>query len=375
MMIHHIILFSLVLLIINLSNTSHISSKNAKSEILLKKRRTNKEFNAVLQAKAMKERYFNLSDSFLATRKPFLIGTFINATKPISKSLLHSNIAKMRGIADFAIIVYDGDSSDIADLCYANKEQVSAIVHCRRALISYVPGYRVIPKPLLYNELIHYLPNYRKTMLIDEDISLQSFNYSEFMSIWDCAFYSIVPHPPLVVQGLIAQKTQFYNFVHYRTWKESSNLSHVIAAETDFIEQQIPVFDSFFLLWFIEHVMSYTYMDSLVLESDWGSDGYWCAAAVPFAHHVYDVKNVSTYIPCALIIGTSPFHHMNTHSLSTKKGTFGKYVQTGRKISGIWKQLFPSWKSFTTDPTWEVSGSRMSSGLNKSCPLKYGPIK
>jgi hypothetical protein len=369
-----IFLLSLLLLIISPSNTSHISSKNAKAEAL-KKRRTNKEFNAVLQAKAIKERYFNLSASFLATRKPFLIGTFINATKEISKSLLLSNIAKMQGIADFAVIVYDGDSAAISELCYPNRIQNSAIIHCRRALISYVPGYRVIPKPLLYGELVHYLPDYRKVMLIDEDISLKSFNYSEFMSIWDCAFYSTAAHPPLVVQGLIAQKTQFYNFVHYSTWKESSNLTDVIVAETGFIEQQVPAFDSFFLLWFIDHVMSYTYMDSLVLESDWGSDGFWCAAAKPFAHHVYDVKNFSTYIPCALIIGTSPIHHMNTHSLSTKKGTFGKYVQTGRKISGIWKQLFPSWKSSPTDPTWEVNGYRLSYGLNSSCPLNYGPIK
>jgi hypothetical protein len=332
------------------------------------KRKTNKEAVAIEQAKLLKLR---LRDFHGKQRKPLLIATFVNASKPLTRTNLWSNIEKMGEIADFAIVIYDGDSPSITKLCYPLEfyNNSEAIVHCKRAVISYIPEHKIIPKPLLYPDLLHYLPDYNRTMLIDEDISLVNFNYTEFMTLWDCAFYPL--QPPVIVQGLVTPRTQAWNFVHWSTWKRG-NRSHVMASATDFIEQQIPAFDSLFLMWFIEHVMSYTYPNAVKHETDWGSDGFWCAAARPFANHIYRVKHPSKYIPCALIAGTSPFQHLNTKALPKSKT---KYLKSGKLVTSVWRRLFPSWDADWEDPAFEQFGYPRSYGIHRNCTLRHGPIE
>lgn len=338
-----------------------------------KKRRANKEIEALHHAKRLKDRLRNV---YLGShRKLLLMGVFMNATSLIARDTLYLNLQKLSYLADFAIIIYDGDEKAISSVCNVNDTSIlDKIVHCRRAAISYSPGHRVIPKPLLYPELIDYLPNYKKTILMDEDISLQEFNISEFLSIWECAFYPLPP--PLIAQGLVNVNTQFYPFVHYDTWHLSSNVSSVIATATDLVEQQMPAFDSLFLLWFIQHVMVYTRSESLRLETDWGPDGFWCGSVRAFAHHVYEVKKPSEMIPCIIVVGTKPFHHLNTRSLNTKKTKFGKYVIAGLKASASWKKFFPLWKTNWEDPSFLETSYQYSYGIRRECPyLQFGPIR
>jgi hypothetical protein len=56
---------------------------------------------------------------------------------------------------------------------------------------------------------------------MDEDISLIGFNYTVHSKFWNCAFY---PDPsPLIVQPIIAESNQFFNFVNYNTWQSVNN--------------------------------------------------------------------------------------------------------------------------------------------------------
>jgi hypothetical protein len=337
----------------------------------LPKRRTNKEALVIENAKALKHHFQKLK---LSNRKPFLIATFINATRSDSRNNLYENIRLLGNHADFAVVAYDGDSVAMGQLCYPEGENetiVTHIIHCKRSVISYLPDHRMIPKPLLYPDLLHYLPDYERTMLMDEDMSLIKFNYTEFMTLWDCSFWPL--EPPLIVQSLIVQRTQAHRFVHWGNWKQYPNRSEVIASSSGFIEQQVPAFDSLFLLWFIENVMSYTYTTAVKFESDWGADGFWCAAARPFAIHVYKVPYQLKYIPCALLTGTSPFMHLNSRTLPKIRM---KYLSSGQTLTRLWVHLFPTWFiSEKLDPLNETANFLRSYGISKRCPLRHGAIR
>ena len=247
--------------------------------------------------------------------------------------------------ADFAVILYGGDPTEIQSLC-AFSTRKDAVIHCKRSQITFSSEHSTFPKPLLYQDLLNYLPEYSKTMLIDEDISMKDVNMTDFLLTWKCAFYP--QSPPLVVQGLIYEPSQAYSFLHHGTWR-AENLSSVLATETNFIEQQIPAFDSIYLLWFIESVISNILEDSLKYESDWGADNFWCAAAKDFAAAHWQYRE--NFVPCALLTQTPPFHHLNSHAIAGKRQTYRTYKQYGRKMMAVWRHFFPSWYADIADPT------------------------
>jgi hypothetical protein len=249
-----------------------------------KRPRINKEPFVLDKAREMMIHY-NLSQP----RYPLLITVFMNASSARSVKIIKDNIVTVsrktspllsnsklnisstaHSLLRFAIVFYGGNPNEIRIIC-DHPELSPFIVHCKRAIVSYSPLHSTIPKPLLYPEVLHVLPNFRKVMFLDEDISLTEFNYTSFMSIWDCAFAPNQP-PPLVVQALIRENTQFYDFVHYSSWKNDTTevkRSNVIASAAGFIEQQIPAFDGFFLTWFIQYIISWTYSEAMNTESDW----------------------------------------------------------------------------------------------------------
>lgn len=341
-------------------------------------RKKNKEIVAIEAAKEMREKH-RLHTPTLAS-KPLLIATFMNASKLPSRVLLFNNIYRTYEQADFVVILYDGDHQAVTRFC--NPKNIhppafASVIHCRRATVSYSSRHRFIPKPLLYTELLPYLPRYRKTMLLDEDISLSEFNINEFLAIWDCAFYP--SHPPMIVQGLLAEPTQYFPFVHYSEWQKHGNLTSVIASGTDFVEQQMPAFDSMFLFWFIEHAMVYFLSAAFHYETDWGADGHWCSAARSFAHHYYGIKyglpNNQQYVPCALITGTLPFHHKDTRSLNWLKANYDAYHAAGTSVVELWRSYFPSWKveyedPIHIDPTKSFRPYRKSYVIPNDCPLQ-----
>lgn len=209
--------------------------------------------------------------------KPLLCGTFIRAST--AASTIISNVLLMKHSCDWVIVIYDGSVEFENKICQPLLKQAN-VVHCKRAEFPISNKPRVIPvytltdvikstqtnnnintnskgltsvsatgtssskvvlaepigsvaKTVLYHDLLPYLPSYQRVFLLDEDISLMGFNVSLAMSIWDCAFKT----PPLVVQPLVYEKTQFFPFVHKSMWRKK--LRDVYASAVGIIEQQV----------------------------------------------------------------------------------------------------------------------------------------
>ena len=124
--------------------------------------------------------------------------------------------------------------------------------------------------------------------------------------------------------------------VSWTAWKAHANNSTVVGAESKFIEQQVPAFDSRFLFWFIEYVLAHWLEQFLQFQSDWGTDGVWCDAADGFAREVgwVDPKNL-WFTSCALLANTRPFHHLNAHTLSSKAKNKRDFSSKGTIPQGV----------------------------------------
>ncbi|KAJ1442671.1 hypothetical protein B484DRAFT_414719, partial [Ochromonadaceae sp. CCMP2298] len=139
-----------------------------------------------------------------------------------------------------------------------------------------VPKKTMVPKSVLYRELLPYLPAYKRVFLLDEDIHLEGFNYTRFERTWDCAF----PHPPLIVQPLIFESSQDLDFLNANAW---STKRTVLASGVAYIEQQAPLMDSVFFEWLVKRVLSRTVDAALTGGVDWGANRLWCNAAKMYA--------------------------------------------------------------------------------------------
>jgi len=81
---------------------------------------------------------------------------------------------------------------------------------------------------------IHCLRNQR-VFLLDEDLSVTGMNFTSLLRIWDCAF-SPLP-PPLLVQPLISESTQLFDYVNKNSWQVGGR-SGIIASSVGLVEQQ-----------------------------------------------------------------------------------------------------------------------------------------
>jgi len=148
----------------------------------------------------------------LAHRKRLLCVSFVTAD-PTTLSLLSQNMGIMEGHCDWAVVFYEGSTADISTFCSKASEAIhgtsqhsqrkhNTLVHCKPApdsanhqeiffpfLNGKLDHERVpIPKSVLYQELLPYLPHYRKVFMMDEDTSLQGFSIERFLQVWRCSF-------------------------------------------------------------------------------------------------------------------------------------------------------------------------------------------
>ncbi len=132
--------------------------------------------------------------------------------------------------------------------------------------ITIVKDSHTIPKTVLYRELLPFVANYKRLFLLDEDVSLMGWNSTKLFMIWDCAFQQ----KPLIVQPLVAEDTQYFDFVSHRVWRNRPEGENVIASASGLIEQQVPMFDAVFFEWFLRRVLAQTRMYALMFGVDWG---------------------------------------------------------------------------------------------------------
>lgn len=366
---------------------------------------------------------------------PFLCVTFLNSSIAMSRRILTNNIVASENSCDWVIIIYSGSSNDLS-YCKALKssskthlrsrsattdsrrklEQFSTspkfknIIHCDGTKQERDFGMKVMPKSLLYSELIPFLPYYENTIIMDEDISLEAFSFKEYLTNWKCSFRSS-PLPPLISQPLVAGVRQIYPFVNYENWQsflesyryktntelsfnvhrrnEDITMEHypdpindyfdklpdsvthsrralslsshqpvcdcpckrryfakpntiLYAVESNFVEQQIPVFHSEFLKWLIEFVMGPARVFFRKTQSSWGIDNIWCSAAYQYAKEILKI-DVKDFVPCALIINSPPIFHRDGKTISTKRSNWQKFFKNGEMLLNAYTTLFPTW--------------------------------
>jgi hypothetical protein len=230
------------------SKSSKSSSKENWKGSKLGTRAYNKELEVIELAKAdyliasQAESYFK--------RKLLLCVVFM---RPSATTLVTRNLARLGKSCEWAFVFYDGTDQEINKFC--NDSSVQTVVYCKLASQALANkksleiSRRAIPKSVLYRELLPYTSAYQRIFLMDEDISLLDFNSDKFLQIWDCS----LPHqpPPLIVQPVIAEPTQYFNFVWQKTWQHTG----YVAIASGLVEQQVPFFDAIFFEWFVKRVL------------------------------------------------------------------------------------------------------------------------
>lgn len=307
------------------------------------------------------QKFYQLSKSKLKSRprRGILCATFIQAkNNSVPVKLAFANMNLTASFCRWAIIMYRGSDADVKMLCdEANRREGNRLVRCARTqkAIDFSPNktntQKAVAKSILYRDLLPVLPDFERVFLIDEDISLQNFDFEKYLKIWNCGFFP--NKPPLITQPVIAESTQDFVFVNADYWRGTG----VIAAGSGYVEQQAPFFDAVFLEWFVRFVLVYTIEKVLSVGADWGMDHIWCGAAQAYAHRVigWPSAPVTVVVPapntvsngtgtvagvgtvagagaglrmrasiegvsnaCGLIVGTV-VNHKNFHSMSTKR--------------------------------------------------------
>lgn len=331
-------------------------------------------------------------DGVNATRNhSVLCVTFLSYDhKPIQQFL--SNLKSTVNHCDWALVFYDGDVAKIEKLCeslatviaqgrvstgnssssvLSDRRTRNADVYalnvttsvrlCQRAPVSMnrrkveitTPDGSVtkqnlsIPKSVLYQELLPVLPFYNNTFILDEDISLGSFDIADFMLTRRCAFWP--DEPPLVVQPLIKQDTQYFPYVHLSAWMRYSKLhkgQQPLAATVGLVEQQVPFFHTPFLEWYIRSVLGVVTHIALELGVDQSLDKTWCRAAHMYRKMVLNDSTALKNSGCAVVIGKAGVHsvsHTNSHSLQNKKANRKVYAEKAAVVNQYYESYFPHW--------------------------------
>lgn len=311
--------------------------------------------------------------------------------KPIQQFL--SNLKSTANHCDWALVFYDGDVAKIDKFCeslatviveggvgagnssssvlsnahrrFSNADSyalnaTTSIRLCQRAPVSMnrrevkitaadgavMKQNLSIPKSVLYQELLPVLSSYNYTFILDQDISLGSFDIAGFMLTRRCAFWP--DEPPLVVQPLIKQDTQYFPYVHLSVWMRYSKLhkGRPLAATVGLVEQQVPFFHTPFLEWYIRSVLGVITHIALELGVDQSLDKTWCRAAHMYRKVVLNDSTAQKNSGCAVIIGEDGVHsvsHTNSHSLQNKKANRKVYAEKAAVVNQYYESYFPHW--------------------------------
>lgn len=346
--------------------------------------------------------------------KLLLCSTFIKADYK-NLEVLYSNMNLMRDQCDWAIIFYGGDDDLMNLFCSAaTKDMIEYISvtnkmiklndtynshrlplrvpSCKKAEAShqpkisipigdgvYVKQYLSIPKSVLYQELLVLLPHYHIAFLMDEDISLKGFSFTRFVRKWACAFWPNIA--PMITQPLIAESTQYFEYVHEQVWKvdlqHKKRYSKAIAATVGLVEQQVPIFNAAFLEWYIKRVLINIKDVALKNGVDQSIDKTWCKAAEMYMKYVLrDLSSRKNY-GCGIIISTPPVHHGNFQSLSNKRANRDLYREKAQIVNNYYKKLYPNWVlediTRTISPIDGIYGKnyQIIKHINQSCVHEY----
>jgi hypothetical protein len=256
----------------------------------------------------------------------------------------------------WVIMAYSGSKSLLDKFCSSSTHASVTIKLCTmytlQNMTELIPItaqkhklYSFVPKALLYPYLSPYLHKYKRLWLLDQDIALfRGFNLSSYLCHLDSL--AIDNTPPLVSQPLILESTQDFKELNYNYWQSSKfrfkTNKTIIAASSRYIEQQVPMFDSSFFLWFLESLIYPFQVPIAILKNGWGIDTVWCAAASDYLKYAL---NRNRSIACAILISGRPINHLNTKSISLKREKGKLFWALGSAIQDLILKSYPRWRS------------------------------
>ena len=172
-------------------------------------------------------------------------------------------------------------------------------------------------RPPLFYHMVYTLPivrnsTYQAVWFLDEDLELDSLNTSAFLDRWLCAFPG---GPPLVAQPTITPSTQAFWPLNHKTWHGHA-AKMPLATTVHFVEQQSPIFDAEFWVWFMDMFGSAIASIMDYASGNAGADVIWCGAALSYRtlsmpDGALPQKNERP--ACAVIM--EPIFHNDTNSI------------------------------------------------------------
>ena len=244
---------------------------------------------------------------------------------PASRTRLHNNAVAMHSaqgetnvLAEWLAITYDGNASLwkplASNLCNSShvytqdaRECIVLRVADASDLRHQRPEWLGLYSPKLPMQLKHILPllttssssSIDAVWMLDGDLSLApSFRLPRFFRLWRCAFEG---GPPLVSQPTIRasrRRTHSQPFWphNHENWRGDTAMG---AFAMPFVEQQAPLFDAAYFVWWAEAAGRIVAAVNSVYASDWGADQTWCALGRSYLERVIKQPNRTA---CALIV-------------------------------------------------------------------------
>ena len=293
--------------------------------------------------------YSNNSDQ--PPLKNLLCVVFMGYTSQTEMTLLE-NVAHMKEKCDWALLGYrtlgklcfKSELKPHLRLCRISKNSVLK----RRFRGDVLNGLIAlsVPKSVYYAEISAVAMEYKYVLVMDEDMSLLPFDVEAFFETWSC---TILP-PPLIVQSLVTHppsRTGTFPMLNADYWSMKTS-QNVVAAIVPYVEQQAPVFDSRFFVWFADNVLNATQHIGLKWGADWGFNRMWCEAARSYGVHVLRYDPVS-YRGCGLITKTR-MRHLDFKTIKMKTTDNQKFNEFARNSIMDYASLFPIWWSLANLP-------------------------
>ena len=116
----------------------------------------------------------DFTESTKSTRNGLLCAVFIRPDNDREARVLE-NMVIMGNECEWAMLIYAGENITVSHFCTATQFP-SKVIYCALVPESFSAASngttRVIPKSVLYQHLLPYLPKYKRIFMMDEDISL-----------------------------------------------------------------------------------------------------------------------------------------------------------------------------------------------------------
>ena len=374
-------IFTAVLIFLSLGFLSSGSSLSLLEKSLL----SEEEQKAISAAKII----FEADKHTIKAFKPLLCATFASLTNVQSFDNLIENIKLGGNRCDWIVVPYkpkNGAEKSQRTWSESFKETIARTASESKTSFTILDDDHKISstigdgdelKPLLYHKLLPYLQSYEKLWLLDEDISIEGFNFERYFGIWNCAFRQDSPAPCITQPLLIGKELAPFGNNGWKIFNDS-----IIAVKSAWIEQQAPILDAQFFSWFTLYFISPLYSEIVKAKSDVGHDFTWCGAAKLWNSIKSDAMNSSSMDPnpaCAVILGDNPITHKDFQTINDWHKNTSEWNQRSVSLFNSYQAHFPnsyydaiSDTEFTHRQSWY---SKSSGECNKVPALRDIPPK